>query len=603
MNHFKKLYLISILALLTSCQGKAATVTTNLTKVPSTFATTTKVTEKNTTNHQTTSQAIATLTTKLTADDKETTNPSTSTSASFDALTAIDGSNEKIAFSHTKGTLSHVYYQLAGENEVEIDKELISENSVYIPGLKAGNYSIRVIDETNTSYTINNVVVTAIDRSGYAHFKNTNGVGAYDDEGTLRSDAVVVYISDATKNTVSAKIGKKTYTGLVNILNHSSDRSVPVNVRFLDTIKTNQFKSKSVARGKRPYDDANYFVNEKETTYTELNGLSSKIWAPATAKSLESQIKAGGVTDIAWVSKSGDTDSAFNNCSVVGVKNTTIEGIGSNAGLLNWGFTFKSCPGVEVRNLTFSDYTEDACSFEGGSGEVNSDLSVKAELDTASSGFFMHHNRFNRGKNNWDLSEEQDKHDGDGSADLKKLTNVTFAYNYFYNCHKTGLLGGGDSQLTRNVTFHHNLYEKVQSRLPLGRQANFHAYNNYYLNCTTCQDMRANSFTFSEANYFEKCGYPHKVTTSTTYTGTLIKSYGDTFDQCKNASKAKIATSRTQSYKGNCKPDGHTDYTNFDTNPALFYYNTTSQKTDAAILETASQAKATCKAQSGVFKF
>lgn len=510
-------------------------------------------------------------------------------------ILTVDSRNETIAATYTGEITGAKVTSSFGSKDVP--SSCYGNGKLFMPGLKAGTYQL-TLNYGGTEVSKKDIAVTAIDRSGYAHFGNTEGVGAYTNDGELKNGAVVVYVSDATKNNVSAKIGKNTYTGLVNILNHTKDSTVPVVVRFLDTIKANQFAVKAVSDGKTPYGSGtDYFSNVKETTYEELDGLTNIIWAPEGTD-------GKGVYSVCTVTSSAKTDSYFNMCDVTGVSNLTVEGIGENAGLLNWGFTFKRCASIEVKNLTFTDYAEDACSFEGGAGEYASNgKSVKTAFEEGYANYFLHHCTFNRGKNNWDLSEEQDKHDGDGSADLKKLSNVTFAYNHFYNCHKTGLLGGSDTQMTRNITFHHNYYEKVQSRLPLGRQTNLHVYNNYYKNCTTCVDMRANSYTLSEANYFEGCQYPHKVTKSSAFSNTAIKSFGDVFDNCKNSTKATIVSGRTDVVKNSCKPDGVHDYSSFDTSADLFYYDASAKKTKASILESAKNAKTTDLAEAGAFAY
>ncbi len=526
---------------------------------------------------------------------------SSSSNMNFQVI-KLDSSNEKIALSFSGDKPKEVYYSLDGETEIKVDEELIYDEEIFIPGLKKGSYTLRIVDDQNEEMILSSIEVSAIDRSGYAHFHlaAASGFGGYKDDGTLKDDAQVIYVNDNNKNTVQLKIGNNTYTGLVNILNHSKNLTTPVVIRFMDTIKTNQFKPKSVEEGKEPFDDVNYFYNEKEDTYTELNGLSSKIWAPSTID--VDRAKQGGVTEVSTVSKSKDTDSAFNNCKVANVSNMTIEGVSSTAGLLNWGFTFQKCAFIELRNLTFSDYTEDACSFEGSQGNYNKSTGVvEKTLDTNYQGYFLHHCTFNRGKNNWDLTQEQDKHDGDGSADLKKLSNVTFAYNHFYNCHKTGLIGGGNEQMTRNVTFHHNYYEKCQSRLPLGRQVNLHCYNNYYLNCGNCQDMRANSFTFSEANYFENCTSPQLATSDSVFSSTIIKSYQDVIVNASKASQASVALTREQSFTANCCPDGENDYSNFDTSSTLFYYDEVNKVSNVSLLESASNGKTTCMNLSGSY--
>ena len=185
---------------------------------------------------------------------------------------------------------------------------------------------------------------------------------------------------------------------------------------------------------------------------------------------------------------------------------------------------------------------------------------------------------------------------------MKKVAKFEkVSYNEFNKCKKTGLVGGSDSVLTMNVTFHHNYYNEVGSRLPLGRQANMHIYNNYYYKCSTCQDIRANAFVFSEANYFESCNNPQKVTTSSDYSKTVIKSYMDYFTDC-GTSKATIVSSRTEKLSGGCKPDGKTDYSNFDTNSSLFYYDSVNKISYVYRLTSAEGAKVDVLRLAGVLK-
>lgn len=159
----------------------------------------------------------------------------------------------------------------------------------------------------------------------------------------------------------------------------------------------------------------------------------------------------------------------------------TVEGIGDDANILKWGFTFKSnCQDVEVRNLTFSKYPEDACAAEN------------------SKYFWLHNCVFNIGENKYDLTEEQDKGDGDGATDMNGNSNVTIAYCRYNQTHKTSLNGGSDSVKSYNYTYHHNFFNGCKSRLPLTRQVNLHMYNNYYLNCGTCIDTRASALVLSE---------------------------------------------------------------------------------------------------------
>ncbi len=533
---------------------------------------------------------------------------------------------------------SKVSYSQDGINWTDIDSELIryDDNSktarADILGLKSGSYLLKVDNNEKVETTSTTINVSSDDRSGYAFFNNDNGIGAYNNDGTLKNNAVVVYVTNANKNTVTAKIGSNTYTGLANIIKNANS-SYPLDIRILDSIKTNQYKSKSDAP--RLSDNSNlqtstFFDNELETTYgnnlvgltvtymdkyaekaykhtTTETGLSSA----TTSKSSKKTTTYKG-SESAYSSYYGktvyDDDSYFNMLDIESVKNVTIEGVGSDAEIFQWGFTWKSCESIEIKNLTFTDYPEDACSFDN--------TSLKGS-------YWIHNNTFNRGKNNWDISGERDKYAGDGGMDLKYTKGVTASYNHYYKCKKTGLVGGGDSDKNQNITFHHNYYENVESRLPLGRQANMHIYNNYYYNCGTCQDIRANAFVFSEYNYFKKCSTPQKITrtttsgTSTVYPYTVIKSFNDYYDSTSAISgssstkdgittttyPAEVVSTRDAEINGLCKPDGSTNYTNFDTDTLLFYYDSTNKKSNVTIMNTTSELPTLIPNIAGAGKF
>lgn len=539
-------------------------------------------------------------------------------------ITSITSSPEAIAIEIEKTTTAelnqyHIFYKASSDNDyTEVDRELIRENTSTvrcdIVGLKAGEYAVKVTVSNMTAQKT--ITVEAHDRSGYAHFNNSTGIGAYNNDGTLKSNAIVVYVTNENKNTVTVTANGKTYTGLVQILQNQSKIKSPLDIRIIGKITTNQWKAKSDEP--RLTDNSNgsstFFNNELETTYGEnLAGLTIQYMDKKTKKSYKYQSTATGlsssstgVTSSKTTTYKGseypslygktvyDDDSYFNMLDIELASYITLEGIGSDAEFFQWGLTWKKCNSIEVRNITFTDYTEDACSFEAGS---NSDVDLYKN-------YWIHHNTFNRGKNNWDISGERDKYAGDGGIDLKNIGNVTLSYNKFNNCKKTGLVGGADDVKQKNITFHHNYYYKVESRLPLGRQANMHFYNNYYKDCSTCQDIRANAFVLSEQNYFDNCQYPQKVTTTDNYKGTIIKSVGDVYINCKNKSQA-TAANRTDTFStGACQPDDTTkiSYNNFDINSDLFYYDSVNQKSDVTVLHTPNEAKDDCIANAGVLK-
>lgn len=473
-----------------------------------------------------------------------------------------------------------------------IDAELVRESNgvvrADIVGLIAGTYTIRVT--VNNKQIERTVQVSAYDRSGYAHFNGQN-VGAYTDDGILKSNAKVIYVTEETKNSVEFKINNRTYVGIANILSKAGDLvDTPLVVRIIGTVgaatwneidysaylekdsKGNLYlPSESVMgiNGKRlPTDHKDITQQEliaggyntlNTSVYSELIGLSSK----AT-----------------W--SNGEYDSAWNNCSIVSASNVTVEGIGTDARIFQWGFTWKNCNSIEVRNLTFEDYTEDACSFEGS---VNS-LTL-AGFD--SKNIWVHHNTFLEGKNYWDVCPEQDKREGDGATDFKKNSDITISYNHYIENHKTGLIGGGDEQTTANVTFHHNWYERCSSRLPLGREANMHMYNNFYDGSTgTNMSLRAGAYALIENCYFKNANNP--ITTQdgnnpdkTAKLRGVAKVVNCVFDGCAIGS-TYINNNTVYNFSSNTAnrativDNDNIFHKSFDTDPTVFYYSETENR-------------------------
>ena len=125
----------------------------------------------------------------------------------------------------------NVYYSGAGASNVKVDGSLIrkygSKYRVDAVGLKAGDYTLKVVSvkggKEGASTISKTISVKAHDRAGFA-FSNGHVPGAYKADGTLKSGAVVLYVSESTKNTVSLDVvtsnkGATTAcTGLQNIL-------------------------------------------------------------------------------------------------------------------------------------------------------------------------------------------------------------------------------------------------------------------------------------------------------------------------------------------------------------------------------------------------
>ena len=277
-------------------------------------------------------------------------------------------------------------------------------------------------------------------------------------------------------------------------------------------------------------------------------------------------------------------------------ENVTVEGIGEDAGIYCWGFTWSNCNSVEVRNLTFDDYTEDACAFQGSEDAVTVN-------GFTSNRIWIHHNTINEGNNSWDVCAEQDKHEGDGGTDLKRTAYVTLSYNHYYKCHKTGLVGGGDSQTSACITFHHNWYQSCGSRLPLARQANMHMYNNYYQGSTgTNMSLRAGAFAFIENCYFDNANHPIQ-TDEGDGRDAFAKVYNSIFvgDQIESNQNVTEVDDRAERV-GNTDNFLGEQYYYFDTNSDVFYYDGVNGRSDVEVMHDTSEIAALVPSLAGTLR-
>ena len=167
-----------------------------------------------------------------------------------------------------------------------------------IPGLAAGSHTIKVT--SGSSYLSATVNVASHDRTGFA-FSGSTFPGAYKADGTLKDNAVVIYINESTKDTVSldvvtsAKGAKTTAVGLQNIL----------------------------TAFKKGYDSRPLCVR-----------LIGKVTDFATMDNGDIMVSGSGATKL------------LSN-------GITIEGVGSDATAYGWGIRLKNAKYVEVSNIGF----------------------------------------------------------------------------------------------------------------------------------------------------------------------------------------------------------------------------------------------------------
>ncbi|MDG9677194.1 polysaccharide lyase family 1 protein [Micromonospora sp. DH14] len=93
----------------------------------------------------------------------------------------------------------------------------------------------------------------------------------------------------------------------------------------------------------------------------------------------------------------------------------------------------------------------------------------------------------------------------DGLFDMKNNTQyVTLSYSILRNSGRGGLVGSSESDLSNGyITYHHNLYENIDSRTPLLRGGVAHIYNNHYVSLHESGiNSRAGARAKVENNYF-----------------------------------------------------------------------------------------------------
>ncbi len=443
----------------------------------------------------------------------------------FAKWSAVDGADSYKAYVSSNG----------GEFK-EINSAMIRKSGDYYRvdevGLAAGTAQIRVEALSGSSViatsTTESFTVTNYDRSGYAHFNNTEGVGAYNDDGTLKDNAIVLYVTDSNKDTVSvtSKDGT-TVTGIGHILN-STGKDVG---------------SGLCSKGGKANNNAGIIKKLAEDGTPLVVRIIGNVTAPDGLTEFDSTNYGGTEGDNGYMARMSDGLSI------------TIEGIGSDAVINGWGIHFIANTSgfgknFEIRNISFRNVPEDCVGMEGQ--QEGSTLTIPVER------CWVHDCAFYAPK--IANPAEGDKAGGDGACDFKRGQYFTNSYCYYEGYHKTNLVGSSDTSLQYHLTYHHNYWKNCEARGPLARQANIHMYNNIFENQTDyCMNPRANAYIFSEYNSFINCKNPVLVKLG------AVKSYMDSFTSCTESNDATIVSDRSTKVDTDCK------YANFDTNSSLSY--------------------------------
>lgn len=172
------------------------------------------------------------------------------------------------------------------------------------------------------------------------------------------------------------------------------------------------------------------------------------------------------------------------------ISNVTLIGVGSGAVFDQLGIHVRNSSNIIIRNVTVQNVKK------SGSPTSNGGDAIGMESDV--SNVWVDHAA---------LSASGGESEGyDSLIDLKNNTKyVTLSYSTLRNSGRGGLINSSDSNTTSSyITFHHNLYQNVDSRTPLLRGGTAHSYNNHFVNITKSGiNSRIGGRAKVENNYFE----------------------------------------------------------------------------------------------------
>lgn len=430
----------------------------------------------------------------------------------------------------------HVYYSTKEGPYLPLDKELIRNYENYgradVLGLKEGDYRFKVVGVDSLGKEMPETATESLyfttkahDRGGFAHL-NFQGIGAYNDDGTLKEGAKVLYVTSETAKTVSCDVvtnSKGTvqkFTGLQAIIDarQKGYDTTPLAIRIIGTITA---------------DDMDKFSSSAE-------GLQIK------GKKAYSEM------------------------------NITLEGVGNDATIYGFGILVRNCTSVEIRNIGIMLCLDDCLSFDtdnshcwvhnvdffygqtgGDSDQEKGDGSLDCKADSKYMTFSYNHF--------WDS----------GKMALCGMTSetgenfITYHHNWFDH---------SDSRhpRVRTMTVHvYNNYFDGVSKYGVGTTtgSNVFVENNYFRNTDRPMlislqgtDIASGKGTFSGES------------------GGMIKAFGNIFTE--KSSKFKLVTHKESATQFDCYAADSRDeqvsvtyttvsggyaYNNFDTDEAKMY--------------------------------
>lgn len=429
-------------------------------------------------------------------------------------------------------------------DDKKIDTQLIRQYASYfradVLGLKAGTYSVKVVPvdaagkEMAGANTATNLVVKSHNREGFAHF-NFEGIGAYNNDGTLKPDAKVLYITASTAKTVSTdvivgsknkKVNAKGFQAIINAYQKGYD-TTPIAFRIIGKV-----------------------------SLADLDGISS------SSEGIQIKGKSGYST-----------------------MNMTFEGVGDDATVYGFGFLVRNSKSVEFRNFAIMRCLDDAMSldtqnsniwihhmdlFYGKKGSAADQAKGDGTVDIKGNSKYVtvaFNHFWDNGKSsmcgmksetgeNW-ITYHHNWFDHSDSRHARVRTMTVHMYNnYYQHCDVYGVGATSGS----NIFMESNYFEAVKRPIMSSLQGT---------------DIKGSKGTFSGEN------------------GGMIKSYGNVFvdkpsgfsyityaDNPASFDAYEVAKPSDQLPASVKTLVGGTCYNNFDTNPDVMYSHTADNAVD-----------------------
>lgn len=406
-------------------------------------------------------------------------------------------------------------------------------------GLVAGEYIFKVVPTVNNTEISEAAAETAVlsviahNRDGFAFSdKSVTGTssGAYNDDGSLRADADVIYLTNGNKDTVMINDNPELGVGIVEIL----------------------------------------AIREAKKITTTLN-----------------------IRVIGCVTDPEKIDNTNHTVRFINTQNVTLEGVGDDAVIHGWIITLKRTQNFEIRNLAFMYGGEGAdasaivldtdnknvwmhnCDFfYGAPGKDADQVKGDGAIDFKSKSDYIsisYNHYWDMGKTcvsggPWEVSNVDDE---------RAKVNTTYHHNWFDH---------SDSRHPRCVAGNNHVYNNYydgNAMYGIGAAVKTSVFseNNYYRNCSRPMIIASQgSDCWDEATQ----SYKTKGTLSGQIGG-MIKSYGDViigakrffdqntmphpghFDAYTAASRDEVVPDTTCAYSGGAT------YNNFDTNSEIMY--------------------------------